>query len=55
MGSFAPEFAHHWTTSHDHVVDDATVAAWDDEGAAGSTQEALEALVERVHAARTVY
>lgn len=54
MEMFSPEFAQHWV---DHQDTDSTIVAAarrDDETLSPSQQEALEALVDRVNAARSI-
>ena len=53
MNTFSPEFAQHWLVSQ--PSDDA-VAEWSaDESVSPSQQEALDALADRICAARSVY
>ncbi len=55
MDTFSPEFAHHWLASQSAAVDD-VVAEWGvDESLSPSQQEALDALADRICAARSVY
>ena len=54
MDRFSPEFAQHWLADHSG----ATVSAVErraDDSPSPSQQEALDALAERVSAARSVY
>ena len=54
MESFAPDFSRHWLAEHG---DDSTFARSpfaDDELVSPSQKEALEALAERVNAARSI-
>ena len=54
MEPFSPEFAQFWQDAGLASRSDATVAAANDESAAASQREALEALAERVSAARSI-
>ncbi len=51
---FSPEFSQHWIADYEHGVDAAPAEGRDDDALSPSQQEALEALVDRVNAARTI-
>jgi hypothetical protein len=53
MKSFSPEFAQHWFTGRIDGSDEALSCGRDDDALSPSQQEALEALAERVNAARS--
>ena len=54
MDMFSPEFAQQWVDYQDAAGNVAAPARRNDEPLSPSQQEALEALVERVNAARTI-
>lgn len=51
---FSPEFAQQWVDHQDATASAAAPARRDDEPLSPSQQEALEALVDRVNAARSI-
>ena len=51
---FSPELSTHWISEQDARDDTAAANTRDDDTLSPSQQEALEALVDRVNAARTV-
>jgi len=53
MYAFSPEFAHHWLAGQGSPTDDRAVSR-DDDPLSPAQQQALEELVERVNAARSV-
>jgi hypothetical protein len=53
MATFAPEFAHHWSTTYD-AGSEQPAPSRDDDHVSPAQREALEALAERVLAARTI-
>jgi hypothetical protein len=55
MDKFSPEFAQHWLTDRSSSTDGGPVERRVDESLSPSQQEALDALAERVSAARSVY
>jgi hypothetical protein len=55
MDKFAPEFAQHWLTDRSSTTDARAVERRADESPSASQQEALDALAERVSAARSVF
>ena len=55
MDTFAPEFAQHWLTDRSISADGGAVERHMDESPSASQQEALEALAERVSAARSIF
>jgi len=55
METFSPEFAQHWLTERSSSTDRGSVEAHEDELPSPSQQEALDALAERVSAARRVF
>ena len=55
MDRFSPEFAQHWLTDRSDSIDGGAVERHDDESPSPSQQEALDALAERVSAARSVF
>ena len=54
MDAFSPEFAQHWLAGQGSPVDE-RAGGERDEALSPAQQEALEELVERVSAARSVY
>jgi hypothetical protein len=52
---FSPEFAQHWLTDRSSSTDGGPVEQRADESLSPSQQEALDALAERVSAARSVF
>ncbi len=54
MNTFAPEFARYWLDGRSARADEGVSVPGDDELEALAQQEALEALAERVSAARSV-
>jgi len=54
MDKFSPEFAQHWLTDRSSTTDRGA-ADGKDESMSASQQEALDALAERVSAARSVF
>ena len=52
---FSPEFAEHWLPEHEVATSGSEAAVRDAESSAQAQQEALEALADRVNAARSVY
>jgi hypothetical protein len=55
MDRFSPEFAQHWLTERSGSIDGGAVERRADESPSPAQQEALDALAERVSAARSVY
>jgi hypothetical protein len=55
MDKFSPEFAQHWFAGRSSAFDTAAVERRGDETLSPSQQEALEALADRVSAARCVF
>ena len=55
MQTFSPEFAQHWLTDRSSSADRGSLEAHADESPSPSQQEALDALAERVSAARSVF
>ena len=55
MDKFAPEFAQHWLTDRSSTTDAGAVERRADESPSASQQEALDALAERVFAARSIF
>jgi hypothetical protein len=55
MDKFSPEFAQHWLTDRSSSTDGGPVERRMDEPLSPLQQEALDALAERVSAARSVY
>jgi hypothetical protein len=55
MDKFSPAFAQHWLTDRSSSTDGGPVERRVDESLSPSQQEALDALAERVSAARSVY
>jgi hypothetical protein len=55
MDKFSPEFAQHWFADRSNSADGAPVEWRADESLSPSQQEALDALAERVSAARSVF
>ena len=53
MKSFSPEFSQHWVAGRADGLDDKLAHRHDDDALSPSQQEALEALAERVNAARS--
>jgi hypothetical protein len=53
MKSFAPEFAQQWIAGHADGTDDTFARSRDDESLSPVQEAALEALAERVNAARS--
>ena len=51
---FSPELSQHWIAEQDASVDPAALITREEEKLSPSQQEALDALVERVNAARSV-
>jgi hypothetical protein len=51
---FSPEFSQHWIADQERGLDAASSDSRDDDVLSPSQQEALEALVDRVNAARTI-
>ena len=54
METFAPEFAEYWLTGSRDAANAAPASGRGDDAAAASQREALEALAERVAAARSI-
>ena len=54
MGNFAPELAHHWSATLDGRAEHTTTFGDQEAQVAAAQREALEALADRVLAARTV-
>ena len=55
MNLFSPEFAQRWLADRSDSTDSGTVERRADESPSPSQQEALDALAERVSAARSVF
>jgi hypothetical protein len=55
MDSFSPELAQHWLASQSSNVDNAVVDRRAEESLTPSQQAALDALADRISAARSVY
>ncbi len=55
MDAFSPELAQHWLATHSSKDDDVVVARRPEEPVTQSQQAALEALADRISAARSVY
>ena len=55
MDNFSPEFAEHWLTGRSSGTGGGAAECRPDESLSPSQQEALEALADRVSAARSVY
>ena len=55
MTMFSPEFAQHWLADRSDSTDGGAVDRRADESLSPSQQEALDALAERVSAARCVF
>ncbi len=55
MDTFSPEFAQQWLASQTASTDDVVVEWGADEPLSASQQEALDALADRICAARSVY
>jgi hypothetical protein len=55
MDTFSPEFAQHWLTDRSSSTERAPMDAREDDSPSPSQQEALEALAERISAARSVF
>jgi hypothetical protein len=55
MDKFSPEFAQHWLTDRSTATDGGALERNADELPSASQQEALDALAERVSAARSVF
>ena len=55
MDKFAPEFAQHWLTDRSSSTDGLPIERHGDESLSPSQQEALDALAERVTAARSIF
>ena len=53
MKTFSPEFSQHWVANRADGTDDKLAHRRDDDALSPSQQEALEALAERVNAARS--
>ena len=51
---FSPDFSQHWTSDQPAATDASRVDARDDEALSQAQQEALESLVDRVNAARSI-
>jgi hypothetical protein len=54
MDAFSPEFAHHWLAGQ-ALASDERAGSQRDDPLSPAQREALEELVERVNAARSVY
>jgi hypothetical protein len=55
MDRFSPEFAQHWLTDRSSSIDGSPAERCADESPSPAQQEELDALAERVSAARCVY
>lgn len=55
MDSFSPELAQHWLAGQSSKPDDAAVERCAEESLTPSQQAALDALADRISAARSVY
>jgi hypothetical protein len=55
MDSFSPELAQHWLAGQSSSADDAVVERRAEESLTPSQQAALDALADRISAARSVY
>ena len=55
MDSFSPELAQHWLAGQSSGADDAIVERRGEESPTPSQQAALDALADRISAARSVY
>ena len=55
MNTFSPEFAQHWLADRSNSTDGGAVERRADESLSPSQQEALDALADRVSAARCVF
>jgi len=55
MDKFAPEFAQHWLTDMSSTTEAGPLDRRADESPSASQQEALDALAERVSAARSIF
>lgn len=55
MDKFAPEFAQHWLTERSNTTGGGVAEKHAEESPSASQQEALDALAERVSAARSVF
>ena len=55
MDNFSPEFSQHWFAGRSSAIDTAAAERRGDESLSPSQQEALEALADRVSAARCVF
>ena len=53
MKTFSPEFSQHWVAGRADGLDDKLAHHHDDDALSPSQREALEALAERVNAARS--
>ena len=51
---FSPDLSQHWVSEQDAVTDSTPASAREDDALSPSQQEALEALVDRVTAARSI-
>src|SRR6266545_1172808 len=54
MEAFAPDFSHYWLTAQGNNWNGPTSPFADDEPVSPSQREALDALVERINAARSI-
>ena len=55
MDAFSPELAQHWLAGQSSSADDALVECRAEESLTPSQQAALDALADRISAARSVY
>jgi len=55
MNNFSPEFAQQWLAGRSNATDGVAIERRSDETLSPSQQEALDALADRVSAARSVY
>jgi hypothetical protein len=55
MDAFSSEFAHHWLAGQGTTRDDAAVELCAEESPSPSQQAALDALADRISAARSIY
>jgi hypothetical protein len=55
MNAFSPDFAHFWMTCQTGKNDAIAGRGSDDDAPSPSQQEALDALADRINAARSVY
>jgi hypothetical protein len=54
MEAFAPDFSHYWLTGQSRDPTASTIRVGDEEPLSPSQQEALDALAERINAARSI-